>query len=162
MFKCGMICVMLSFSPFATACVLYQGDVSSHSLLLDGANHSCFSAFDLDIETTASNEVFMDLTLAEQTEHSSYWSDWLISNETNPLISTNSASSKHFGVGVWVPNELEEQLTDMDTENWIRSHGLQLSLGFGDMDAGTPRMRLDYRWHEQYDGDFMMQVEVPF
>ncbi|OAJ95101.1 MULTISPECIES: hypothetical protein [Vibrio] len=154
---------MLSFSPFSTACVLYQGDGASHSLLLAGANHPCVSAFDFDIETDTSNEVFMDLTLAEQSDdHSSYWSDWLISNDTTPLISTNSASSKHFGVGVWVPNELEEHLADMSAENWIKSHGLQLSLGFGDLDAGTPRMRLDYRWHEQYDGDFMMQVEVPF
>ncbi|CAM2820674.1 hypothetical protein VITU102760_04455 [Vibrio tubiashii] len=161
MLKRGMICVMLSFSPLAAACELYQEGVSAHSLMFEGSSPTCTTIFDLEIDDTVTNEAFVDLTLAEKTDHSSYWSDWLLGNETNPLIS-NSASSNYFGVGVWVPNELEDQLKEMNTENWIRSHGVQLSLGFGDMDAGTPRMRLDYRWHEQYDGDFMMQVEVPF
>ncbi|MCG9578857.1 hypothetical protein L1D14_21845 [Vibrio tubiashii] len=152
---------MLSFSPLAAACELYQEGVSAHSLMFEGSSPTCTTIFDLEIDDTVTNEAFVDLTLAEKTAHSSYWSDWLLGNETNPLIS-NSASSNYFGVGVWVPNELEDQLKEMNTENWIRSHGVQLSLGFGDMDAGTPRMRLDYRWHEQYDGDFMMQVEVPF
>ncbi|WP_417801488.1 hypothetical protein [Vibrio europaeus] len=161
MLKRGMICVMLSFSPLAAACELYQEGISAHSLMFEGSSPVCTTIFDLEIDGTVTNEAFVDLTLAEKTDHSSYWSDWLLGNETNPLIS-NNASSNYFGVGVWVPNELEDQLKEMNTENWIRSHGVQLSLGFGDMDAGTPRMRLDYRWHEQYDGDFMMQVEVPF
>jgi hypothetical protein len=65
-------------------------------------------------------------------------------------------------VGVWVPNELKDDLAEMDTEQWLMSHGLQLSLGFGDKTSGKPRMRFDYRWHDRYDGDMMVQVELPF
>ena len=42
------------------------------------------------------------------------------------------------------------------------SHGLKLSLGFGQKKAGEPRVRLDYRWHEVYQADWFMQIEVPF
>ncbi|MCV5991403.1 hypothetical protein OFO94_35620, partial [Escherichia coli] len=67
-----------------------------------------------------------------------------------------------FGLGFWMPEELRDEESKMDTEEWLRSHGLMFSVGFGDKSDGQPRMRFDYRWHEYYDADWMMQIEVPF
>lgn len=162
MFGRGMIGVLLSFSPLAVACEFYENEVTSESLMFDDYFQSCsYSAYDFESIDDRFSGILIGLSLDEATDHASYWSDWLNGHDTNPMIS-NGLSAKYIGVGVWVPSELEEQMNDMDAEEWIRSHGVQLSLGFGDMGTGYPRMRIDYRWHEQYDGDFMMQVEMPF
>ncbi|WP_325205958.1 hypothetical protein [Vibrio sp. 03_296] len=61
-----------------------------------------------------------------------------------------------------MPEEYENQVASMTTEEWLRSHGLMFSIGLGDKKSGEPRMRFDYRWHETSEADVMMQIEVPF
>ncbi|WP_117235117.1 hypothetical protein [Vibrio maerlii] len=98
--------------------------------------------------------------LDEDVEQDNYWSDWVLSNNEDPFI-TQQVSQSYFGLGVWIPEELDQD-KNLTTEEWLLSHGLQLSVGLGDKNSDTPRVRLDYRWHETHDGDLMMQVEVPF
>ncbi|MGF1754111.1 hypothetical protein L4C33_10990 [Vibrio makurazakiensis] len=90
-----------------------------------------------------------------------YWSEWALQSKDAPLL-TQSVANNHFGLGMWIPEELDSQKNDMSTEEWLMNHGLQLSLGFGNKEDGEPRMRFDYRWHEDEKADVMMQIEVPF
>ncbi|MDW1913959.1 hypothetical protein J6320_06940 [Vibrio alginolyticus] len=90
-----------------------------------------------------------------------YWEEWAIKPEETPLL-TQNLEKNYFGLGFWMPEELRDEESKMDTEEWLRSHGLMFSVGFGDKSDGRPRMRFDYRWHEYYDADWMMQIEVPF
>ena len=93
-------------------------------------------------------------------EHS-YWEEWAIRSEDTPVLTQNLENS-YFGLGLWMPEELREEEEKMSAEEWLKNHGLMFSVGFGDKQDGEPRMRFDYRWHEYYDADWMMQIEVPF
>ncbi|WP_420340932.1 hypothetical protein [Vibrio mexicanus] len=115
----------------------------------------------LDSYNYASETVISIQEKEKSFETESYWESWAFRLDSDPLLS-QSLSSNHFGVGVWMPSDLLEESKTMSTEDWIRSHGLQFSVGFGDRKPGEPRMRFDYRWHEKYEGDVMMQIEVPF
>ncbi|MBM4929507.1 hypothetical protein HYO31_05660 [Vibrio parahaemolyticus] len=90
-----------------------------------------------------------------------YWEQWAIKSEDTPFL-TQNLDKNYFGLGFWMPEELRDDEKEMTTEEWLRSHGLMFSIGFGDRSDGEPRMRFDYRWHEYYDADWMMQIEVPF
>ncbi|EIO5098739.1 hypothetical protein LQN35_004099 [Vibrio parahaemolyticus] len=90
-----------------------------------------------------------------------YWEEWAIKSQDIPFL-TQNVDKNYFGLGIWMPEELREEENKMTTEEWLRSHGLMFSIGFGNKADGEPRMRFDYRWHEYYDGDWMMQIEVPF
>ncbi len=91
-----------------------------------------------------------------------FWDDWSGITDS-PVISTNS-NTTYYGVNVWMPDKYkeEEALTVEDAKEWIKNHGLQMSLGMSGNDKNSPRVRLDYRWHaDEYD-DFHLQVEIPF
>lgn len=158
MSRVGLIIGALVMSPISTGCELYS---AKQSVMFDNSHGLCISLLDGVEYTAQSLAAFADLAINEKKDYSAYWSDWIMSDDDNPLLS-RSLAANYIGVGVWVPSELEDQMETMNAEEWLKSHGLLLSLGFGDMDSGKPRMRLDYRWHEKYDGDVMMQVEVPF
>ncbi|MFM2587978.1 hypothetical protein [Vibrio sp. TBV020] len=160
MSKYGLIWGTLLLSSVSNACEMYGRDSTSQSVML-GQQGVCFSILDGIGYTAKSIDSISEYMVDDSTDYSAYWSEWLLNNDSNPILS-KSLASNYIGVGVWVPSELEDQLSSMDTEQWIKSHGLQLSLGFGDMNTGQPRMRVDYRWHDERDGDVMMQVEVPF
>jgi hypothetical protein len=157
-----LIPFLMVFSASSFACEMYQTNTSNESVLFHSESGICFSLLE-GIEYTANKlDGLYDLVNQNDSEdYSTYWEDWVLQSETNPIL-TRSLASNYIGVGVWVPSELENRLHNMDTEEWILSHGVQLSLGFGSKSSGEPRMRLDYRWHEKFDGDVMMQVEVPF
>lgn len=92
-----------------------------------------------------------------------YWKGWLVNdkNDSNPIV-TQQLDHSYLGLGLWVPSALVERERDMDTEEWLINHGLKFSLGFGERESGEPRVRFDYRWHEEYQADWFMQIEVPF
>ena len=144
------------------ACELYSSGYQSDSVLFHSSQGVCFSLLDGIQYTAEKLDAFDDWVSEEQSpDYSSYWSDWVLQTETSPILS-QSLASNYIGIGVWVPSELEDQINVSDTENWIMSHGLQLSLGFGDKKPGEPRLRLDYRWHDDYERDVIMQLELPF
>jgi hypothetical protein len=145
------------------ACGLYELTPNPHvdSLVLSGTKGVCYSK---DGTLSYAENPWLALSHVLDDRPSSvrsYWEDWVLNSDSNPLI-TQSISNNYFGLGVWMPHQLEDDLSTMSTEQWLKSHGVQFSLGFGDRRQGQPRMRLDYRWHEEYEGDVMMQVEVPF
>lgn len=90
-----------------------------------------------------------------------YWDEWAIKQEDTPFL-TQNLENNYFGLGVWMPEELKNEENKMSTEEWLRSHGLMFSIGLGEKNGDQPRMRFDYRWHDYYDADWMMQIEVPF
>lgn len=120
------------------------------------------------VDTAVENSEFFDnpmgLSLSDENvdDDSAYWQDWLTQEEDSAPVLTESLDSSYFGIGVWLPSEIEEQARYMSTDEWIMNHGLKFSFGLGEKEAGKPRMRFDYRWHNEYDGDVMVQVEVPF
>ncbi|MGX1926558.1 hypothetical protein ACUALS_15570 [Vibrio sp. NH-7] len=146
----------------AQACEMYETKQFEESVMFHSPSGVCFSLLE-GIEYTANKfDDFLDIVDFDDDQgYDTYWDDWVLKSETNPIL-TRALSSNYVGVGVWVPTELENRLHAMDTEEWILSHGLLLSVGFGKKSAGEPRMRLDYRWHDKYDGDVMMQIELPF
>lgn len=144
------------------ACERYPSSLSTQSVLLHSSNEVCFSLLEgIEYTATKVNELHNFVRQEDTEQDGDYWSNWVLQSETNPILTQNLATN-YIGLGIWVPSELEERLHRMDTEEWLLSHGLQLSFGFGTKSSGEPRMRLDYRWHDRYEGDVMMQVELPF
>ncbi|WP_165313096.1 hypothetical protein [Vibrio ziniensis] len=109
----------------------------------------------------ASKKLF-ELDLFKDKENvDEYWEKWGFKQDEEPFY-THKIAQSYIGVGVWMPTKLLKEESELTTEEWLRSHGLLLSLGFGSKKAGEPRMRMDYRWHEDYEVDLMMHIEVPF
>ena len=162
MSKVQLMTLLAVFSGSAGACEMYQPDLSNESVLFHSSNGICFSLLEgIEYTATKVDELYDFVSQADSAQETDYWSNWVLQSETNPIL-TQSLASNYIGLGIWVPSELEGRLQHMDAEEWILSHGVQLSLGFGTKASGEPRMRLDYRWHDRYDGDVMMQVELPF
>jgi len=158
-----LIPLLMLMSASALSCEMYQApDDQNESVLFHSNSGVCYSLLN-GIEYSAdkyqARYYFFDQE--ENDDSAGYWSDWVLQSDTNPIF-TQSLATSYVGLGVWVPSELEDRLTYLHPEEWLLSHGLQLSLGFGKKNIGEPRMRLDYRWHDKYEGDFMMQVELPF
>ncbi len=156
----AMFPALTMFPTLLFACEMYSTGTANESVLFHSPESLCFSLIDgIDYDVEKPEEQY-HLSTAESDDDPDYWSDWVLKTETNPVI-TQSLSTNYFGIGIWVPHELEKQLDYMETDAWIMSHGLQFSLGIGERNSGEPRIRLDYRWHETYDGDVMMQIELP-
>ncbi|MCW8348901.1 hypothetical protein MD535_23185 [Vibrio sp. ZSDZ65] len=90
----------------------------------------------------------------------SYWDEWLLNQESEPVL-TGRYESSFVGIGLWAPADIARKKDEMSMQEWLMSQGLHFGVGFGEK-GKEPRLRLDYRWHEDYQGDMMMQVEVPF
>lgn len=109
----------------------------------------------------ASKKLF-ELDFIKDNENiSEYWAQWGLESVDDPFF-THKIAKNYIGIGVWMPSELIEEQAKMSTEEWLKSHGLLLSVGFGNKEKGEPRMRMDYRWHDDYEVDLMMHIEVPF
>ncbi|WP_172565508.1 hypothetical protein [Vibrio navarrensis] len=144
--------LLLSQHAYAS-CVLPEG---RSVMLEDEMYEACQS-----IDEHESDAVILHLDDQQTTQQKDYWDEWALKSEDSPVISQNLASN-HFGIGFWLPEEYQKEAQSMTTEEWLRSHGVLFSIGFGDKKAGHPRMRFDYRWHDTSEGDVMMQIELPF
>ena len=99
----------------------------------------------------------------DKNSEASFWDNWA-GYVDSPVFSSQSDST-FYGLGIWIPEKYEdvEVLTFEDMQEWIKSHGVQMSLGLGGEDGRSPRFRLDYRWHDDNNlDDFFLQVEIPF
>ncbi|MGR5094060.1 hypothetical protein ACPV5O_15465 [Vibrio maritimus] len=90
----------------------------------------------------------------------SYWDQWLLTQESEPVL-TGNYENNFVGIGLWAPEEIARRKDEMSMQEWLMAQGLHIGVGFGEK-GKEPRLRLDYRWHQDYQGDMMMQVEVPF
>ncbi|WP_299013300.1 hypothetical protein [uncultured Photobacterium sp.] len=97
----------------------------------------------------------------ERETNDDFWDDWLGLSDS-PVLSSES-NSTFYGVGLWMPEKYEDVdiLRIEDAEEWIKNHGLQMSLGMMGNDSRSPRVRLDYRWHNDDNDDVFLQVEIP-
>lgn len=162
------VCIGL-FALFSLPCLasVCESDISVDSLT--PATHDvavfppCAYVDENGLQGTEHELVFDVESQPRTPQEQDYWQGWLVNddNDTNPFL-TQQLEHSYLGLGIWVPSELIAQERDMTTEDWLINHGVKFSLGFGERETGTPRLRLDYRWHEVYQADWFMQVEVPF
>lgn len=93
-----------------------------------------------------------------------FWLHWDDKFADSPVLMDHN-SSTFYGLGFWMPTNYDEQeLTSAaGAEDWILNHGLQMSLGFGDITGNKPRVRFDYRWHNNshVEDGVSMQVHIP-
>ncbi|UYI49213.1 hypothetical protein OFO16_22875 [Vibrio natriegens] len=151
-------CALLVYSQASLACNYF----SDRSVVFaDNTMPICEELFDSVgvLSTDTLNWYAPEVELDGPTKN--YWEEWAFTPNETPIL-TQNLEKNYFGLGIWMPEDLLDEESDMTTEEWIRNHGLMFSIGFGDKGDGEPRMRLDYRWHEYYDADWMMQIEVPF
>ncbi|WP_330960037.1 hypothetical protein [Photobacterium sp. 53610] len=94
-------------------------------------------------------------------KESSFWDNWQ-SQSGEPLIKENT-SSTFYGVGLWLPKKYEDLdiLTFEDAKEWVRKHGVLMSVGLGSNDSQSTKYRLDYMWHEDEKDGVMLQIEIP-
>ncbi len=88
-----------------------------------------------------------------------YWNEWALKGDEQPLL-TQRLSDNALGLGLWQPEEYAE-IDDMTYREWFDSHGVLLSLGFGDRQSGHPRMRIDYHWHNEHEDNVNVLIEIP-
>lgn len=97
----------------------------------------------------------------ETDNEESFWDGWIGSSDS-PVLSSRSDRT-FYGVGVWIPKKYQNtDLVDFeDMQDWIKSHGLQMSFGLGGEDDRSARIRFDYRWHDDNLDDISLQIEIP-
>ncbi|PSW20210.1 hypothetical protein C9I98_09145 [Photobacterium sanctipauli] len=109
------------------------------------------------------NEVSWQAQSESSDTSASFWDNW--SGDLASPVMTTTASSSFYGLGVWMPEKYadDEILTVEDAKEWIKKHGLQMSFGVGGEDGNSPRVRFDYRWHDDGDlDDVFIQIDIPF
>ncbi|TKF21697.1 hypothetical protein FCV43_10235 [Vibrio genomosp. F6] len=155
MFIASMLTVAYAPSIYA-GCDFF----SNESVMLESKSSWCDSIAN-GVDMISSKVSTLGGLLEEEKMPNTYWAEWALRPEDEPIL-TQNISSNYIGLGIWMPDELAENENQMTTEEWLTNHGLQISIGLGEKKSGEPRMRFDYRWHEVYQGDVMMQIELPF
>lgn len=93
-----------------------------------------------------------------------FWSHWSDDFADLPVL-TEYNDSMYYGLGFWLPRKYDNDDVEnvLSAEQWVLNHGVQMSLGFGDPNSNSTRVRLDYRWHTKSDVDdgISLQVHVP-
>ncbi|MGF1687281.1 hypothetical protein L4C36_11395 [Photobacterium japonica] len=120
------------------------------------------------IPATASTSQRDDVLRMEWSDKSAqargtFWDNWAKKLDS-PVVSSNSDSS-FYGLGFWLPDRYakDDDMQFENTKDWLKKYGLQMSFGVGGEDNQSPRVRFDYRWHEESDlDDVFIQVEIPF
>ena len=121
--------------------------------------------------TVATNESLNDLEQSQQSslawEHDQenddgFWKNWTGLSDS-PVLSSKSEST-FYGLGLWQPDKYDalDIMSFEDAQEWIKSHGLQMSFGVSSGGGTSPRVRLDYRWHDENLDTVFLQVEIPF
>ena len=84
------------------------------------------------------------------------WEKWKYDFGTSQLL-TGKARETYYGFGLWKPKD--EDISDESVTDWLRDHGFNVSLSTKEEDV---RYRIDMRWHEDSDTEFLFQVQLPF
>ncbi len=150
--------VLFVISPANAAC----NYVSDRSVVFaDNTKNACEAQSDSASKLTTDTLHWSASQLALDKSEKNYWDQWAYKKDYTTML-TKNLQKNHFGLGLWMPEDLMEEENEMQMDDWLLNHGLMLSVGFGNKSDGEPRMRLDYRWHDYYDADWMMQIELPF
>jgi hypothetical protein len=155
----GILTLSLMASP-ASACL----KTSQESIVfLEPTQDSLCYEITNSVESLVNNLLSMIEPVDIFATNNDYWSTWALQNEEDPMsIYTQQVSSHFIGFSVWQPIAYAEESSEMSYDEWIKSHGLQLSVGLGETKGKEPRMRIDYQWHDEHEDIMQFQVEVPF
>lgn len=158
--KLGGILTLILAVPTASACL--KTSQEPIVLLETSQDSSCYEITN-SVEALVNNLLSMVEPVDFFTTKNDYWSTWALQNEEDPTsIYTQQLSSHFIGFSVWQPLAYADEASEMSYDDWIKSHGLQLSVGLGETKGKEPRMRIDYQWHDDYEDIMQFQVEVPF
>ncbi|WP_039859885.1 hypothetical protein [Photobacterium sp. SKA34] len=167
--------MMLSSSTYAFKCENYYSlDAVSQTFSIDYPNitKGCsLPIYSIERNHNINHSLMFsqhDRAIPWKIDHNSYgdkfWLHWDDKFADSPVL-MNHNSSTFYGLGFWMPtNYDEEEFTSAaEAEDWILNHGLQMSLGFGDITGHKPRVRFDYRWHNNnhVEDGISMQVHIP-
>lgn len=89
----------------------------------------------------------------------SIWDTWKYDWDMTELVSAQT-QSMYYGFGVWQPQTLEAAQDKLDVAEWVKSHGLKFSFSAKSESTNT-RYRIDLRWHERTDTEWLLQMQVP-
>lgn len=153
-------CFMIPTSALAIETCKEKGDTLSISSFHSSNKEHSLDKKELCVEgLDAISNAFNKVVVNRQ--YQKYWQEWALKTEDAPLF-TQQILQSFIGLGIWLPEEAKAKQKEMSTEEWLFSHGLQVSVAIGDRHDDEARFRLDYRWSEAYQADVMFQVELPF
>ncbi|PSV27052.1 MULTISPECIES: hypothetical protein [unclassified Photobacterium] len=174
----GVFCCLLfmfSSSTYAFKCKNYYSlDTVSQPFSIDYLNNTkdCSAPiYSIDRNNNINHSLMFsrhDNAIPWKIDSNSYgdkfWLHWDDKFADSPVLMDHN-SSTFYGLGFWMPtNDDDEAFTSAaGAEDWILNHGLQMSLGFGDISGQKPRVRFDYRWHNNshVEDGVSMQVHIP-
>ncbi|WP_159064934.1 hypothetical protein [Thaumasiovibrio subtropicus] len=89
-----------------------------------------------------------------------FWDSWITES---PFYASTLDDGTHYGFSLYLPEDAHdiEQFSSDEIKNWIRQHGITMSLGLGPQQKGRPRFRIDYRWQQEEEGNVMIQMQLP-
>lgn len=153
---------VLAFPAYSQNCQPNIGSTIVHSSSPDDDCHIFNGSSVGYLATLPGNTTYyQNAPLDYQLTNNDYWATWQDQSLDDPIV-TGRVKESFFGVGLWLPDALLDSEQEMSYSEWLISHGLQFSVAFGDSDSEGPKMRMDYRWHNRYQGDVMLQLEWPF
>lgn len=124
---------------------------------------SCSSSIDIYLDDATIDLLEESRQIKVNRIPDTYWEEWAFRTQDDPIL-TERLENSFWGLAVWKPEKYQgKTLTEAESyEDWLKLHGLQLSLGFGEKSGTAPRFRLDWRWHDSSDTDVLLQLELPF
>ncbi|KPA52084.1 hypothetical protein VT25_16360 [Photobacterium leiognathi subsp. mandapamensis] len=138
---------------------------SANSLFNKNYGSMCsIASYDHDLKKIEAKDNSSPWKLDQSNYGSKFWLHWNDDFADSPVLMDHSAST-FYGLGFWMPEQYDEEdfSNVAGAESWILNHGLQMSLGFGDPKGHTPRVRFDYRWHNNshVEDGVSMQLHFP-
>ena len=96
----------------------------------------------------------------EKKQYPSMWDKWKYDFGASQLL-TGKAKETYYGFGFWKPEDNDDDIADESVTDWILDHGFNLSLSTKAKEEDV-RYRIDMRWHEDSNTEFLFQVQLPF
>lgn len=89
-----------------------------------------------------------------------FWDTWQHDWDIPHFLSAYTGKS-YYGFGVWKPEAFQHQsVTEVGMGDWLLNHGLNFSFTT-ESNTRETRYRLDMRWHEDTNTEFLLQMQVP-
>lgn len=96
----------------------------------------------------------------KQTAESSIWDNWEYDFGV-PQLLTGQTDDTYYGMGLWQPVDDDPSFSDPSVKDWLLNHGVNFSFSTK-TDLTNIRYRIDMRWHEDTDTEFLIQMHWPF
>ncbi|PST94275.1 hypothetical protein C9I86_02695 [Photobacterium sp. NCIMB 13483] len=154
-------CDLTANNTIKTEDQLFQFD---HSVCRLSNNADSIPFLQVKDDPYSRSQRFNDWKQDQVDNTSEFWNHWSDDFADHPVF-TEYNDSMYYGLGFWLPRQYDNENVEdiVDAEQWVLNHGVQMSLGFGDPNDDSTRVRLDYRWHTKssVDDGISVQVHVP-